>query len=114
MAEMRPPIAPDIELLRIPRKEARGAPRRKRRGWGWLVMLAILAAIVWLVWPIVVPMIIRWRAPTVATGVVRREHAGASLELTTASGYVVARTKAAVSSKLSGRLVDLRVDVGSR
>jgi RND family efflux transporter MFP subunit len=111
---MKPPPSPEIELLRIPRKEVRGAPRRRRRGYGWLVVLLLLAGVAWLVWPVVVPIVARWRAPAVATGVVRKERPGASFELTTASGYVVARTKAAVSSKLSGRLVDLRVDVGSR
>jgi HlyD family secretion protein len=114
MAEMRPPPAPEIELLRIPRKEARGAPRRKKRGFGWVVVLLLLGGAGFLAWPRVAPVVARWRAPLVTTGAVVKTRPGASAELTTASGYVVARKKAALSSKLSGRLVDLRVDVGSR
>jgi HlyD family secretion protein len=114
MSEVRSPPAPEIELLRIPRKEARGAPRRKKRGFGWLIVLLLLGSGVFLAWPRVAPMVARWRAPLVKTGAVVKTRPGASAELTTASGYVVARTKAALSSKLSGRLVDLRVDVGSR
>src|SRR5262245_1780186 len=114
MTEMRPPPAPSLELLRIPRKEARGAPRKKKRGFGWLIVLLLIAAAGYLVYPRIAPIVMRWRAPSVKTGTVVKTRPGASAELTTASGYVVARTKAAVSSKLSGRLVDLRVDVGSR
>lgn len=111
---MRPPPAPAIELLRIPRKEGRGGPRKRKRGFGWLVFLLILGALGFLVYPRLAPVVMKWRAPLVRTGTVVKTRPGASAELTTASGYVVARTKAAVSSKLSGRLVDLKVDVGSR
>jgi HlyD family secretion protein len=114
MAELRSPPAADLELLRIPRKEARGAPRRKKRGFGWIITVLVLAGLGVLVWPRIAPAIARFRAPAVKTGAVVKTRPGASAELTTASGYVVARTKAALSSKLTGRLTDLRVDVGSR
>jgi RND family efflux transporter MFP subunit len=114
VTEVRQISPPDVELLRIPRKEKRGAPRRRRRGFGWLVVLVLLLGAGYLAWPRVAPLVARWRAPAVRTAAVVKTRPGASAELTTASGYVVARTKAAVSSKLSGRLVDLRVDVGSR
>lgn len=115
MTEVRSPTSKAVEFLRIPRKETMaGAPRKKRRGYGWLIALVLLAGIGWLVWPRVAPYVARWRATQVKTGTVIKTRPGASAELTTASGYVVARTKAAVSSKLSGRLVDLKVDVGSR
>lgn len=104
----------EIELLRIPRKENRAAPRRKKRGLGWVILLLLVGGAVFLVWPRVAPLVARWRAPLVKTGAVVKTRPGASAELTTASGYVVARKKAALSSKLSGRLVDLKVDVGSR
>jgi RND family efflux transporter MFP subunit len=114
MSELSAPPAPEIELLRIPRKEKRGAPRRRKRGLGWILVLLLLGAAGYLVWPRVAPLVARWRAPLVKTAAVVKTRPGASAELTTASGYVVARKKAALSSKLSGRLVDLKVDVGSR
>jgi len=119
MTEVRSPTTKAVEFLRIPRKETMaGAPRRKRRGagWylGWFFVLAATLGLVWIAWPRVAPIVARWRAPLVKAGTVVKTRPGASAELTTASGYVVARTKAAVSSKLSGRLVDLRVDVGNR
>jgi RND family efflux transporter MFP subunit len=118
MSEMKPALGPEIELLRIPRKDAIGAPRRKKRGFGWFfgwfIVIALAALAVYLLWNRVAPVLSRWRAPLVSTGTAVKTRPGASNELTTANGYVVARTKAAVSSKLSGRLVDLRVDVGSR
>jgi RND family efflux transporter MFP subunit len=114
MSELRSPPTPAIELLRIPRKDGRGAPRKKKRGLGWVIFLLILAALGYLAYPRVAPIVMKWRAPLVKTGAVVKTRPGASAELTTASGYVVARTKAAVSSKLSGRLVKLEVDVGSR
>src|SRR5688572_5185760 len=103
MSELRAPPAPEVELLRIPRKEKRAAPRRKKRGLGWVILLLILGGLGFLVWPRVAPLVARWRAPLVKTGAVVKTRPGASAELTTASGYVVARKKAALSSKLSGR-----------
>ena len=98
MTEVRSPTSKAVEFLRIPRKETMaGAPRRKRRGYGWLIALVLLAGAGWLVWPRVAPLVARWRAPIVKTGTVVKTRPGASAELTTASGYVVARTKAAVS-----------------
>lgn len=114
MSELKTQVGPEIELLRIPRKENRGAPKRKRRGFGWLLLLLLLGAGVYLGWNRAAPLVAKWRAPAVKVGAVTKTRPGASDELTTASGYVVARTKAAVSSKLAGRLIDLRVDVGSR
>jgi RND family efflux transporter MFP subunit len=51
-------------------------------------------------------------APRVATARVQRVAATDGAVRTTASGYVVARRRAAISSKLSGRLEELTVDVG--
>jgi RND family efflux transporter MFP subunit len=53
-------------------------------------------------------------APSVRTAKARRITATEGAVRTTASGYVVARTRAAISSRLSGRLEKLNVDVGDR
>jgi multidrug efflux pump subunit AcrA (membrane-fusion protein) len=57
-------------------------------------------------------------APEVETVVVSvsrgGEGAAAGAPILTASGYVVARRKAVVSSKIQGRLAELRVEEGSR
>ena len=56
-------------------------------------------------------------APEVETAVAAvrpRNEPDAGTPILTASGYVVARRKAVVSSKIQGRLAELRVEEGSR
>jgi RND family efflux transporter MFP subunit len=77
-----------------------------------LFLLAILGIAGWVLWPRIQPMLDRWRAPEVEGGVVIRTRPGSDLELTTASGYVVPRTKAALAAKVAGTLTHLMVDVG--
>lgn len=117
-----PPVSSpshDLSQLRIERGESerpqRSRPRRRkrRRGLGLLVLLAVLAGAGWLFWPRIEPFIAKIRAPEVKTGVVVVTRAGAELELTTGSGYVVARTRAALATKLIGRLTRIDVEEGS-
>lgn len=102
-----PPLAaPDLDRLRIDR----GSPsaRRRRRAGPWIVILLILAALAAGVW---VTMGEELTAPTVTTARVQRISPTDGAVTTTASGYVVARRRASISSRLSGRLEKLNVDV---
>jgi len=101
------PAAPDLDRLRIDRASP-GAARR-RRGGPWLVLAALLLVGAGGVYATMGKELF---APKVATARVQRVPATEGAIKTTASGYVVARRRAAISSKLSGRLEELTVDVG--
>lgn len=97
----------DLSKLRIDRAE----PER-RRVPAWLIATAILLGVL----AIVIPWIRSSAAlaPEVAVAPALLERAGSgSQTVLAASGYVVARTKAAVSAKLAGRLEFLAVEEGS-
>jgi HlyD family secretion protein len=116
MVEAKSPSSADLERLRIPRKDdaRRGAPVRRNRWIGPLLFLALLGGAVWLFRDRIALVASDARAIPVKVGYAVLSRPGANLELTNATGYVVARTKAAMSAKLAGRLVDLKVDAGSR
>jgi RND family efflux transporter MFP subunit len=105
--------APDLHSLRIDRSQA----TRKRPGpWkGRLIWLAALAAAGWLFQRPLMGLVDRLRLVEVeVTSVVRRSPAqDAGSEGAAANGYVVARTRAALSSDRPGRLVEVNVVEGS-
>lgn len=89
-------------------KGAAFAPRRRRRlGGGRLaLLLAVLGAgAVWAYRSATA-------APVVAVGTVLRRSPIAESEITTANGYVRARTRASLASKTQGRLAKVLVDEG--
>ena len=97
-----------LDQLRI----ERGPTIRRRRGWvRWLVIGAILFGVVALAMG---PMRSTLFPTRVRTAIVTRVAATQGAVRTTASGYVVARKRAAISSRMSGRLESLLVDVGDR
>ena len=116
MVDAKTPSPSDLDRLRIPRRDdARAAaPKRRNRWIGPLVFLLILGGIFFLFRDRILGLAAEARAIPVKTGSVILSRPGADLELTNATGYVVARTKAALSAKLAGRMIDLRVDSGSR
>jgi RND family efflux transporter MFP subunit len=116
MVDAKTPSAADLERLRIPRRdEARAAaPKRRNRWIGPLVFLLLLGGAGYFFRDRLAGVAAEARAIPVKTGTAVLSRPGAELELTNATGYVVARTKAALSAKLAGRLIDLRVDAGSR
>jgi RND family efflux transporter MFP subunit len=102
---------PEVELekLRIEKTAARPRRRRKKRiVWGLVgAGLAATAAVLYqqgLLTP----------AVTIQAAVVQRLYPSQTLTLLNASGYVVADRKSAVASKVTGRLVFLGVEEGSR
>ncbi len=118
--ESAPPDSPDLSRLRIQREEEAPQQRRRRRrrrgipGLGLLIFLAIIAAPGFVFWPKISSFIEKMRALEVECGVVVLTRPTAELELTAASGYVVARVRAALASRHAGRLVELLADVGDK
>ncbi len=94
-----------LEDLRISHS-ARGARTVPAWAWALVVLLVVAGAAAWM-----------WarapRAVEVKTAVVERPAAaGGGSAVLNASGYVVARRRATVSSKITGRVVDVRVEEG--
>lgn len=104
-----PDLQQDLASLRLPAGGAR--PRRGRRlvlvVAGVLVPLAALAT-----WFGRGPR--ELEVPIVRPAALAADQRPRSTPAVTASGYVVARRKAVVSSKIQGRLATLRVEEGSR
>jgi RND family efflux transporter MFP subunit len=99
MAELKD----DLAALRIEREPDR-TPRRK---WPWiLLMLVVIAgALGW--WGAT-----RERPIDVQTAVVSARAAGTQAAVLNASGYVTARRRATVSSKITGKVVEVNVEEG--
>lgn len=81
---------------------------RRRFPWGWLILALVLILLA-------IGALMSGRAPvTVTTAAPTRFKAGERNPLVTASGYIVARTRATLSSKVLGRVAWLGVQEGSR
>jgi RND family efflux transporter MFP subunit len=92
-------------LAALNRAAPAAAPRRRRAGVWWLALAAaVLAA---------AAAALLLRRPEVQLSSVMSAYPSAQYARLTASGYVVAQRRAAVSSKGTGRLVELRVREGS-
>ena len=104
MTDTQPPTAaPTLSSLRIDRSAQ--APARRRRWGRWLALALVVAAVAAAVlWP--------RRTEVQLTSVVTAYPSQQYAQLT-ASGYVVAQRRAAVASKATGRLIELRVREGS-
>ena len=110
------PPAADLSKLRINRDDPPPAVKRALGGVLWLVGAAILI--------IAVVVVLGRRGGTVPVQVITvttsggegaaRNAGGDGAVVVVANGYVVARTKAAVSAKIPGRLAMLNVSEGSR
>ena len=100
-----PPAArPDLSSLAIDRSALKTRRRRWRR-WLWLPLLLLAGgAAAWFA---------SSRPLEVQTSTVQSSYPSAQYAQLTASGYVVAQRRAAVSSKATGRLLELRVREGS-
>jgi HlyD family secretion protein len=102
-----------LSQLKIDRSAAGAAPRARGARWRWpalgLGVVAAAAAAVWL-----------WRAPPppaleAATARAVATHSAASGgSVLDASGYVIARRQATVSSKVTGKITEVRIEEGQR
>jgi HlyD family secretion protein len=97
----------DLAALRIER-----APDRSRstRWIGWVVLLLLLAAAVTGAWM----WTTRSRAVEVQVATVTERAAGTQAAVLNASGYVTARREATVSSKITGKVIEVNVEEGMR
>jgi len=101
-------LSKDLASLRLEEP----AERSRRGLWVAIVVLVVLASVGIFAWRSTASM----RAlavETVQPTVERSGRAEAGTAVLTASGYVVARREAIVSSKIQGRLSELRVEEGS-
>jgi RND family efflux transporter MFP subunit len=97
-----------LRQLRIDR--TRGAARRRRGRWLPLAaaVLLALAALAWLA-------VARARPPVVETAVaVPAAQVPGAASVLDASGYVTARRQATVSAKITGKVVEVRIEEGMR
>ena len=116
-------LAEDLARLRIDRGpltagsgEGQELRRRRRRSrlLPWLVVAVLLGAAYLLLSTDLLP----FRRPLVTVALARASENGggpaAGAPVLSASGYVVARVRAAVAPEVTGRLVELRADVGDQ
>ena len=97
---------PDLSRLKIEREDSTSSRPRRVPTWLLLLLLAIVATAVYL-------MTRGGGAVTVTTAMAEFSGGAGGSSGLTATGYVVARTKASISSKVTGRLEYLGVSEGS-
>jgi HlyD family secretion protein len=100
-------LSHDLAALRIDRAPA---PVRSRRWIGWVVLLLLLGAGGFFGWQ----WLTREQPPEVQTAAVTERAAGTQAGVLNASGYVTARRRATVSSKVTGKVIEVNVEEGMR
>jgi len=107
----------DLEALKIDRSadSPRTRAPRRRGGLGWLVVLLAVAVALWLFRAPLARRLDALRLTHVRTlrVVATNAAAAAAISGTAANGYVVARTRAALSADTPGRIVELNVVEGT-
>ena len=100
-----PDLKHDLAALRIERDPQRPPSRR----WVvWIIALLVCAAAGYAGWRFAT----RERPIAVETAVVAERTAGTQAAVLNASGYVTARRRATVSSKITGKIVEVNVEEG--
>jgi RND family efflux transporter MFP subunit len=104
----------DLKDLKIERQPT--SKRRRKNPWPVRIgLLGLLAGVAWAFWPMVSSVLDQIRLPLVRTFRVQEAAAStaASVRGTAANGYLVAARRAALSSDVPGRIVELNVTEGS-
>lgn len=101
--------ASKLAELRIDRTRS---PQTRMRSWMWWAAGAVTVAIIIGIWVAAEPAASTDTAVAAPTSAASATPAAAAGSLLDASGYVVARRQATVSSKVTGRLVDVLVEEG--
>jgi HlyD family secretion protein len=95
----------DLAALKIDRRPERAGAGR----WiGWGVFVLLIGGGGWFAWQ----WFTRERAVEVQTATVTERAAGAQAAVLNASGYVTARRRATVSSKVTGKVIEVNVEEG--
>jgi RND family efflux transporter MFP subunit len=102
-------MSPDKQTLDELRIDRRLAPKTRRSPWLAVLGLAAIAAVVGMVW-----WLNRPKAAVVRTILVQESASGGQRTLLNASGYVTARRQATVSSKVTGKVVEVLVEEGMK
>ena len=102
-----PKARPDLSALRMDRAAYEAPPRRP---WGWLIAVLLLGGIGAWIWLAPAPFLLP-KVETTTAQVVTPTEASTVL---TATGYTYAKDRAAVGSRVIGRVVELKVDEGDR
>jgi len=102
----------DLSQLRIDRNPQETGPPRRSSRLSWLILALLLSYIGWKELGSSVEL--DDGVKEVAIARVTRLGASRPKSAVAANGYIVARTRAALSTDISGRLVELRVEEGSR
>jgi RND family efflux transporter MFP subunit len=98
----------DLSRLKIEKPRIGARPARRRKPFYWAAALVVAAALLFLV-----ARGAALFAPTAETTSVSMMYPSQTFTLLTASGYVVAQRKAAVASKVTGRLISISVEEGN-
>src|SRR5262245_48604174 len=103
MSELRDDLAA-LKIERTPEKIGRGGGR-----WiGWLIALLLLAGGGYAAYAFVT----REKPVEVEVGTVTVRAAGGRAQVLTGNGYVTARRRATVSSKITGKVIEVNVEEG--
>ena len=102
-------MRPDKQALEELRIDRRPAPKSRRNPWLAVLGLAAIALVAGMVW-----WLNRPKAAIVRTILVQESAAGGQKTLLNASGYVTARRQATVSSKVTGKVVEVMVEEGMK
>jgi len=102
-------MSPDKQTLEELRIDRRTAPNSRRRPWLAVVGLVAIAVVAGTVWCLNRP-----KAAVVRTILVQETASGGQKTLLNASGYVTARRQATVSSKVTGKVVEVMVEEGMK
>jgi HlyD family secretion protein len=101
------PSKPSLDELRIDRSEA---SRAGSKTWVWVLAIGAILALA-----VLARAVGRGRALSVQTQLAREQAtAGGARTVLDASGYVVARREATVSSKVTGKVLEVLVEEGMR
>ena len=99
-----PDLENELAALRINREPE----RRRGRGFVWVILVVVIAAAGFGAW--------RWfsreQVLEVETALVSERQVGTQAAVLNASGYVTARRRATVSSKITGKVVEVNVEEG--
>ena len=102
-------MSPDQKSLDGLRIDRTAAPRKKPGGVLLVAVVLVLAAVAVLIW-----WFSRPKAAVVRTLLVQEAATGGDKTLLNASGYVTARREATVSSKVTGKVIEVLVEEGMK